>query len=687
MNKFIKILSLLFLLTLPAYSYQAYLFDGSSSSTADKLIAMTIAGIVNRDSARLYLQNVYETWSYNQTDEKWRDIYITRGQVTFTYLSSIQAVINQFKSRIKGAITYDINRVFSNFSGQSFRWQAEQAAMLCALTDRIPATLSYAQQLGLTVSDSVLIEDVFDGDEPIWVTGRLELASHPWNNTSLTEEQRYLTLLNWGVTNILPRCNPSKFYIREITDFTIQQRMFQVNLAGTSSLDLNSMPTARADVLESILTYMQNKNNGKIFHIYGWIRPEPMTQWFAFFGSSFHETLLGNLSWHSSFKIPPRTYSPPAKTYPDSVTVENKYYITFISSEGDASNWVIGLQSGAWLSASRGLVPVSWGINLHLLDLCPFIASYYFDTATQNDGFISVTSPLGYAYPDLWGASVLQDAISQTKSLMNKFGIEDIYAYKHYAGEGIMVYRGKTINNSFDFVKLGNFQKAIKANLTFLFDPKLNSQYPTTNYGCILFDHHGDQSFYGNLSDLNTAATNILNEIKKHQKPGFVLAGYQRFRMDDFNNRTSPGTSDINIPRLIQLINILKADPVVGNSIEVVTSEKFSALLRKYLNWTQQKEETVIPQTITLHQNYPNPFNSQTIIKYDLNKSTPVKLGIYDILGNEIITLEDGNKLPASYSIIWDGKNSSGSYVPSGIYFYKLETDDFIQTRKMILLK
>ena len=105
---------------------------------------------------------------------------------------------------------------------------------------------------------------------------------------------------------LLPRCNPHGFDIREITDFAVQRRFFQVNLAGTGDLDLSSMPAARADILERILEFMQGENPINVFHIYGWIRPEPMTQWFACFGVSFRETLLGNLSWHSSFPVPPR---------------------------------------------------------------------------------------------------------------------------------------------------------------------------------------------------------------------------------------------------------------------------------------------------------------------------------------------------------------------------------------------
>ncbi len=682
MNLFLR-LFLLFLFSVPIFSQQhnAVLFNGSGLSSQDRLLAMTLAGIVNRDSSRLYLLNVYETWSYNQTDEKWRDLYQSRGNVVFENLTNITDLINKFRSKIKGGVSYDPNRTYSNFSGQSFRWQAEYAALIGGLTNRLPVTVQMATQYNLELTDSVLIADSFNGDPSIWVTGKIENLSNTWNLPGLTEEQRYLTMLNWGVEKLLPRCNPSKFYIREITDFTVQKKMFQVNLAGTSSLDFNSMSVSKADILEKTLTYLHQQNPNTIFHIYGWIQPEPMTQWFAFFGSSFHETLLGNLSWHSSFPIKPRSYYPKSKIGIDTISLQNKYYILFVSTEGDASNWAVGFQSGAWLSAQRGNVPIGWGWNFHLFNECPFIASYYYDTATENDGFLSVTSPLGYAYPDLWQNDVWQGAIDSTKHLMQKFNVNDFYGYKHYAGSGFMTYRGKTISNSFNFSKYSQFQSAVGAKLTMLFDPQLASQVPITTFGSLLFNHVDDNSFYGDASNLTTMANRILTNIKTQQKPGFLLAGYQRLRQDDFANRISPSNSDISIPRLIQVVDLIKADPEVGRYVEVITPEKFSALLNKKITSTSE-EQKQIPEHFSLHQNFPNPFNPTTTIRYSVSKSVVVSIKIYDVLGREVNTLVNEIKQPGNYNIVFDG-----SKLVSGVYLCRMRTGDFVETKKLLLMK
>lgn len=93
-------------------------------------------------------------------------------------------------------------------------------------------------------------------------------------------------------------------------------------------------------------------------------------------------------------------------------------------------------------------------------------------------------------------------------------------------------------------------------------------------------------------------------------------------------------------------------------------------------------EENSIPQQITLYQNYPNPFNPSTTISYSLPQHTFVTLKIYNNLGQELETLVNEEKSAGIYSVLFDG-----SRVSSGIYFYRLQTENFSQTRKFILLK
>lgn len=84
----------------------------------------------------------------------------------------------------------------------------------------------------------------------------------------------------------------------------------------------------------------------------------------------------------------------------------------------------------------------------------------------------------------------------------------------------------------------------------------------------------------------------------------------------------------------------------------------------------------------SLSQNYLNPFNPTTKIRYELQEKSIVTLKVYDVLGNEIATLVNEKKLAGNYDIKF-----SADGLPSGIYFYQLRSGDFVETKKMILLK
>jgi len=94
-----------------------------------------------------------------------------------------------------------------------------------------------------------------------------------------------------------------------------------------------------------------------------------------------------------------------------------------------------------------------------------------------------------------------------------------------------------------------------------------------------------------------------------------------------------------------------------------------------------------MPRNFSLAQNYPNPFNPTTTIKYTLQTNSQVTLKIYNVHGQEIRTLVNGNQTAGLKSIVWDGKNNDGQSVSSGVYLYRLAAGDYVRSHKMILLK
>ncbi|HMR00545.1 MAG TPA: T9SS type A sorting domain-containing protein, partial [Ignavibacteria bacterium] len=101
-----------------------------------------------------------------------------------------------------------------------------------------------------------------------------------------------------------------------------------------------------------------------------------------------------------------------------------------------------------------------------------------------------------------------------------------------------------------------------------------------------------------------------------------------------------------------------------------------------------QPVSTEIPKKYELFQNYPNPFNPITKIRFNITLSRGVSEGrgvllkIYDVLGKEIAVLVNENLKPGIYEIDWNAEN-----IPSGVYFYSLITEEFTQTKKMVVLK
>lgn len=85
--------------------------------------------------------------------------------------------------------------------------------------------------------------------------------------------------------------------------------------------------------------------------------------------------------------------------------------------------------------------------------------------------------------------------------------------------------------------------------------------------------------------------------------------------------------------------------------------------------------------------NYPNPFNPSTTISFSLAQESDVELSVFNITGQRVKTLLNGMRETGEHSVIWDGRDESGQTVSSGIYFYRIKTDEFSKTRKMLMMK
>jgi hypothetical protein len=98
-------------------------------------------------------------------------------------------------------------------------------------------------------------------------------------------------------------------------------------------------------------------------------------------------------------------------------------------------------------------------------------------------------------------------------------------------------------------------------------------------------------------------------------------------------------------------------------------------------------EDENLPLSFELHQNYPNPFNARTVIEFQLSEHAVVNLAVYDIAGRKVADLGGDDYSAGVYTLIWDGTDNRGRYLSSGIYLYKMKAGNFVETRKMLLMK
>jgi hypothetical protein len=94
-----------------------------------------------------------------------------------------------------------------------------------------------------------------------------------------------------------------------------------------------------------------------------------------------------------------------------------------------------------------------------------------------------------------------------------------------------------------------------------------------------------------------------------------------------------------------------------------------------------------LPTSYGVKQNYPNPFNPTTTISYSLPEAGDVRVSVFNVLGQEVRVLAEERQEAGVHEVVWDGKDTYGSQVASGVYFYRAKLNDYSETRKMVLLK
>ncbi len=144
----------------------------------------------------------------------------------------------------------------------------------------------------------------------------------------------------------------------------------------------------------------------------------------------------------------------------------------------------------------------------------------------------------------------------------------------------------------------------------------------------------------------------------------FTVGGDQSLREVSilFLQDTSLGEHWINLSRAVEV----EGDP-------------FTAVLEIH--------DDAVPDDFSLDQNYPNPFNAGTVIPFSLPTAGPVELVVFNLAGQKVVTLADGMRPAGSYRLQWDGRDNGGRELASGLYLYRLQAEQRVETRKLLLLR
>ncbi|MDI6767108.1 MAG: T9SS type A sorting domain-containing protein [Bacteroidota bacterium] len=161
-----------------------------------------------------------------------------------------------------------------------------------------------------------------------------------------------------------------------------------------------------------------------------------------------------------------------------------------------------------------------------------------------------------------------------------------------------------------------------------------------------------------------------------------------------------PNPSNDDIISMFEVDNVFISEYTVFNPYPQMTYMiiKYGVKLADSLNidfvGDVKQEGTIVPQHFGLYSNYPNPFNPNTTIRFDMQKRAIADISIYNALGQKVITLFSEELQPGTYSTIWNGVNTDGQSLSSGVYYVRMlartldgNEQDFSALRKLILLK
>lgn len=371
---FLPLFCLLFASSSPAEKgFIAYRFDLINADYDHQLLIFSLQGIVNKKGPRLFLNTRELFWQWRPSDEKWMEYYFYRKGFIFRQVSSLKELLKVFKKDIKGLVLY-------NPTVDATRYIA---CTYAGLEDLLP------------VSEELLGKESFLRDFPV----KRDLRKEARNDREWYK---------WAIKELMPLCNKRMAYnaghshddvdlggdpaIIIGLDFAVSEKMFIYNLSPSTRYPED------AKLFDEIMDKLE-----KPAGVWGWAEPEGD---FVTRVSAHNNYVMccgaPNLSFHKKAPVSKGfTFRQKGKYTLENTKLEDKYYIAFVTNEGDTPKIVAGWQAGGWLNPHRGEVAINWGINPILVAEFPAMMEAYYSTATPNDYFFAGVSGAGYTIIDI----------------------------------------------------------------------------------------------------------------------------------------------------------------------------------------------------------------------------------------------------------------------------------------------
>lgn len=275
----------------------------------------------------------------------------------------------------------------------------------------------------------------------------------------------------------------------------------------------------------------------------------------------------------------------------------------------------------------------------------------------------------------------------------------DVYAmsdsgYVQYQNTWNFIGYVYTVNaiDSFLFVSTSKSQMlTYKINndysLTFLNDYSLNSDIFSSvevNKSVYLFENNAvfKYTVYDTLGVVADSVTELQNAVRE------VRFENGKLYSAEFDGISVYGLQN-NVPELLQHDGFPANTIAVSDKIIAASNGNGLVVYRITAPPADSVEGSNEPYAdlVSLSQNYPNPFNAATVIQFSLSQPRQVKLEIFNILGRKVSEPVNSRFEAGIHEVEWDGTNSSGHPVATGVYFYRISSETFLQTKKMVLLK